>query len=310
MLREVDLYTVVNTALNGVKHVCLALSGGVDSMVLAHVVSKISQVKITCAHVNHNTRPDCLQEQEFVEDWCASNNISCLTHSLSPCPLGVNFESWARKKRYDWFDLIREDAWLLTAHHADDVVETFLMQLLANRETLVIEEINTAKQILRPFWSIKKDVLEKYAFANQVPYVTDSSNHDQRFLRNKYRHTILPFLRNQITQGLDRIVFEQAQSLDADGRYLRNQAELALQCLEGHEFFSRLWLRAISELFNSLPSVVVWRLAEAVLLREIGFRLGRRHSLRFVEFILGTSPRIELPGKVVLERQDGGLVRR
>ena len=308
----VDLADVVDEKLAGATRVVIGVSGGVDSMVLADILSRRPSVAMICAHVDHQIRPESSSDANFVREWCNQRSIQCEVVQLDQCPKGVNFEAWARRERYTFFNKICHEnscQVILTAHHADDVVETLLMRLCANKELRSIDERNQAGGIVRPLLTCTKAEIVKYALDHSVLYVEDATNTNQRFLRNKFRHTILPFLRNEFGSTLDGILFEQACSLDNDLRYLRESADELACSLEATPRHSREWLRQCRALLGAAPKVLRWRIVEYLLIEDLGFRAGRRHSERFVIFVLGEQTGIELPGGVTIGRKKGGLER-
>lgn len=303
---------VVRQKVAGVTTVVIGMSGGVDSMVLAHTCSEISSLTIICAHIDHRVRPESTMDAEFVQQWCGQRSIQCEVNTLGLRPDGTNFEAWARKERYDFFNKVCQEhngEAILTAHHADDVVETLLMRLCANKEVRTIDERSERTRILRPLLTCTKAEILKYAVVNSIPYVEDATNSDKRFLRNRFRHSILPFLRNELGDSIDGILLEQAGSLDNDLRYLREKADEIASSLEKIPRFSRKWLRQLRTELATLPEVLQWRVVENVLMQDLGFRVGRRHSERFVRFVLSEQTGIELPGGVTIRRKRSGLER-
>ncbi len=303
---------VVKEKVTGVTRVVIGLSGGVDSMVLAHILNRVPSVTTICAHVDHQLRPESSTDAGFVREWCSQMSITCEVYRLDQCPKGKNFEAWARKERYAFFKKVCQEnncEVIVTAHHADDVVETLLMRLVANKEVRTIDARNQGAGILRPLLTCTKAEILQYAADHSVSYVEDASNTDERFLRNKFRHTILPFLRNELGNSIDAVLFDQACALDNDLRYLRERADELAFSVKTLPRYSREWLRKCREVLAALPDVLQWRVAECLLIEDLGFRVGRRHSQRFVNFLLGDQTGIELPGGVAIRRKNSGLER-
>jgi tRNA(Ile)-lysidine synthase len=309
---DLDLTAIVKEKVAGITRVVIGVSGGVDSMVLAHILSRMPLITIICAHVDHQVRPESSSDEGFVREWCSKMSIQYEVYRLDPCPKGMNFEAWARKERYKFFNKICQEnncQIVLTAHHADDVVETLLMRLCANKEMRTIDEGNQEAAILRPMLTCRKGEILKYALDHSVLYVEDATNMDVKFLRNRFRHAILPFLRNEIGNSIDSVLLEQARSLDNDLRYLRERADELVRSFDTIPRYSREWLRQCREVLAAVPDVLQWRVAECLLIQDLGFRVGRRHSRRFVIFVLGEQTGIELPGGVTIRRKNSGLVK-
>ena len=180
-----------------------AISGGPDSMALIHMlasIKKTSDIEVVCAHVNHNTgRVGQDEEQDYVEEFCKKNNI--IFEGMIIEEYGDdNFENEARTKRYNYFEQIVKKynaKYLLTAHHADDLIETVLMRIVRG-STLrgysgfsKIVNRGTYK-IIRPFIELTKNELIEYNENNKIHYFIDSTNLEDIHTRNRFRKYIVP----------------------------------------------------------------------------------------------------------------------
>lgn len=185
--------------------IVVATSGGPDSMALLHMlISLTKKPNIICAHVNHNKRKESSKDQELVAAFCKKHNIIFEQHTIEEYS-DDNFHNQARKIRYDFFEnlinLYKAD-YLLTAHHADDLVETMLMRLVrgTNLDGLAgIKEITNRKnyKIIRPLLSISKETLIDYNESNKITYRIDKSNQSDAYTRNRYRKNIIPLIKNE-----------------------------------------------------------------------------------------------------------------
>lgn len=170
----------------------LAISGGPDSMFL---LDKYKNKKIVVAHVNYHKRKDSNIDEKIVVDFCNKHNIVCEVLNLKNKKATGNFQSWARKVRYDFFKEVYDKHscdQLLTAHHKDDFIETALMQQQSGRTPRYfgIKDKNElfGMNIYRPFvdtW-FKDDIL-KVLNKRGIAFATDSSNAEPVFERNKVR---------------------------------------------------------------------------------------------------------------------------
>lgn len=187
--------------------VVVGVSGGPDSMALLHLLSQIKKeidIFIICAHVNHNVRKESDKEKLFIEKYCDNNQI--VFESMKIDDYGDdNFHNEARTKRYNYFGNIVKRfgaKYLLTAHHADDLMETILMRI-ARGSTLrgysgFSKVLNMGSyKILRPLINnTKSDILE-YNKINGIGFVEDKSNKKDKYTRNRYRKYVLPFLKQE-----------------------------------------------------------------------------------------------------------------
>jgi tRNA(Ile)-lysidine synthase len=211
----------------------LAVSGGVDSMVLLHCFASLG-LKISVAHVNYQLRAaDSDADEALVQNFCLKNNIPFHLKSLNEdSETKINNEEKgiqekARKIRYDWFKTLQEEFTydiLVTAHHAHDQVETMLLFLLRGTGTKGLRGMQIFnKQHWRPFLHTSKAALETYAIEYKVPFRQDKSNFSTKYLRNQIRLELIPaiekiqnnYLHNFLTtsQNLSEAVDLEAQLL-------------------------------------------------------------------------------------------------
>ena len=187
--------------------IVIANSGGPDSMCLLNVLLSLRDkydLKLICAHVNHNVREESKDEKVFIEEYSKEHGV--LFESMVIEHYGDdNFHNEARKIRYNFFDDVVKKYnanYLMTAHHGDDLMETILMRIVRG-STLKgysgFERIvdNGSYKIVRPLIFITKEEAKKYDEDNNIPYVTDKSNFKSKYTRNRYRMKVLPFLKEE-----------------------------------------------------------------------------------------------------------------
>lgn len=177
----------------------VAFSGGLDSVVLGKSMSDLAAScgsSVALGHVNHHLRPEADSEQAFCREVAARWDLPFYTMELSPCHSDrESIEAWARRERYEALERMRQEAgaqWILTAHHADDQAETILMRLIQRAPLLGLAGIRPRRgRILRPLLAFSRQQLRTWAERESLDWVEDSSNADQRFLRNRLRHGIM-----------------------------------------------------------------------------------------------------------------------
>lgn len=180
----------------------LAISGGKDSMALAHLC-KSENLNIVIAHCNFMLRgQESIDDEEFIRSYCASNQITfefIRFDTKTACEeLGMSTQETARILRYNWFEKIRlqhHANYILTAHHANDLAETFIFN--AARGSGINGLCGIPKKngvILRPLIMVSQDSINDYITTNQVPFRNDSSNLSDDYTRNYIRHHIIPKL--------------------------------------------------------------------------------------------------------------------
>jgi tRNA(Ile)-lysidine synthase len=180
----------------------LAVSGGVDSMVLAHLVYG-TKIRCAIAHVNFSLRGEASDADEaFVRGWAEEHGLKF--HSVrfdtgaEAAQRGTGIQETARLLRYGWFEEIRranDYSVVLTAHHADDNAETFLLNLFRGAGLTGLGGIPPQSgNVLRPLLGIRKSALIDFAGRKGVSFREDASNATQDYLRNAVRHMALPSL--------------------------------------------------------------------------------------------------------------------
>ena len=200
-----QVYDFLDYYLNENDIVVCATSGGVDSMCLLHILKNYKKnIKIICAHINHNLRQESFEEYEFVKKYCNSNNIIFEGKVLDKIKSG-NLEKEFRDKRYLFFDEIVKKykaKYLFTAHHGDDLMETILMRIVRGSSIEGYAGFDKTSErdnykILRPLIYLSKDELYLYATDNNIEYREDYTNKSDKYTRNRYRKYILPKLKEE-----------------------------------------------------------------------------------------------------------------
>ena len=201
--------------------IALGLSGGVDSIVLFHLLVtkyKESYKELVAFHINHGLREQSYEEAEFVENFVKNYNVKFYKKELNMNELArdshTSEEMLARELRYEAFEemsLLEGGVKLITAHHKNDQVENILMRLLSGRSmdyNLMIEEQTTIGEleVYRPLLNVLKAELEQYADKNNLKYYVDSTNFDTDYTRNNIRHKIVPLLKDVNAASFDNLI--------------------------------------------------------------------------------------------------------
>lgn len=194
--------------LNG-KNNLIAISGGVDSVVITHLLKKLNY-SISLAHCNFQLRGhESDLDETFVIELGKSLHLKTFTTKFDTSEYAkknkLSTQLAARELRYNWFDLLvnaHNFDYLITAHHADDNIETLLINLTRGTglEGLTgIPPIN--KNIVRPLLAFSREEILTYASQNNILWREDASNSETKYLRNKIRHKVIPILK-EINPGL------------------------------------------------------------------------------------------------------------
>ena len=182
----------------------LAISGGVDSMVLANLFL-INNLNFSIAHCNFQLRGKESDDDElFINKWCSEKDIKLYNKKFSTEDYCKNnkltIQMGARELRYEWFrELIDKEKhdFIVTAHHIDDQLETFIINSIRGTGIDGLVGIpGKVNKIIRPLLMSSKDQIIEYSKVNKINYREDSSNDKEDYLRNKIRHSVIPYLKS------------------------------------------------------------------------------------------------------------------
>ena len=203
MLKNFQNHINQNLSFLNKSRLLIAISGGLDSVVLTHLCHKL-KLNIALAHCNFNLRGNESDgDEEFVLQLAEDLDLEVFIESFETEDYAKTYklstQMAARELRYNWFEELAEQLnfdFILTAHHADDNLETFLINL--SRGTgldglMGIPEVNN--KIVRPLLTFSREDIETYAKDNKLKWREDSSNASNKYLRNKLRHDVIPVLK-------------------------------------------------------------------------------------------------------------------
>ncbi len=184
------------------ERVLLAVSGGIDSTVMAHLFHE-AKFRFAIAHCNFDLRGNESDDDEkFAESLAQQYKVQFFSTKFHTSEFAekkrISIQMAARELRYDWFEQIRQENkfdFIATAHHLDDQVETFMINLIRGTGIAGLHGIPVKNgQVIRPMmFTFRKDI-EEYATEHKISYRTDLSNNETKYLRNKLRHEVLPLL--------------------------------------------------------------------------------------------------------------------
>lgn len=203
MLTKFENHLIQNFSFLRDKKVFLAVSGGIDSMVLLDLFFKLNY-QIAVLHCNFSLRDsESDADENFVTSICEEKNIPVFIQKFDTKKFALDYklsiQLAARKLRYDWFyeQLHQQNFdYIITAHHLDDSLETFLINLTRGTGLDGLTGIpNQNDKIIRPLLPFSRQEIEVFAKENNISWREDSSNSSNKYLRNKLRHDVIPILK-------------------------------------------------------------------------------------------------------------------
>ncbi len=212
--------------------VIVAVSGGVDSMVLLDVMERLSrklEVELHLAHLDHQLRPDSAADADFVEEVARQRGLACtrgrVDVALCARQQGMSLEEAGRWLRYQFFDQVALEQGsekIALGHHAGDQAETLLLRLLRGSGTggLGAMEVVREGRYLRPLLGCQRSAIEAYARAGCIEFREDISNQDLRFVRNRIRGELIPYLQQHYNANIIQVLGRTAQILKDEDRFL------------------------------------------------------------------------------------------
>ena len=247
-------------------HFLLAVSGGIDSMVLLNFFQKNHEsFTFSVAHINHNYHSDSKKMENLVKNQCDKMNSDLIIENIFLEEVNSNIESNFRKMRYSKLEEIRKRIkadFILTAHHADDQVETILMKILNSSGVEGLQGLRKLNQnIIRPMFNISKGEISDYASLNNVKFIDDPTNCDDLFTRNFLRMNVIPQLKkikndihipfNNFTDRIDEVhdlITFNVQNFCNSDSYIVRQNTIEINKSEFYKLHFLVHLRSISNL--------------------------------------------------------------
>lgn len=242
MIRE--FFTKYNLEIKNKKFL-LAASGGPDSMALLQMlIDEIPVELVVIAHLNHQLRKDSYLESKLLEKFCRKNNILFFDEkwpvNLHP---QTGIEAAAREYRYQFLANIAEKVnadYLLTAHHGDDLLENILLKLIRSGDASEMSSLRPVRPwqgrlLVRPLLTLSKAQLLEFDKKRNISYIKDSTNDEDDVQRNRLRHHVIPFLKeenpNILTNGMRFLDSMSVLQQDREEYFSQIKSEIFMGCI-------------------------------------------------------------------------------
>ena len=236
MQEKFDAFISENNLFCTTDRILIAISGGLDSVVLATLMKK-SNYDIALAHCNFHLREEeSNRDEAFVRNWAKENNVQLFVKEFDTYQYmkdnKLSLEMAARDLRYEWFNSLMQEnnfTYLATAHHLDDSIETFFINLLRGTGIAGLHGIQVKNdKIVRPLLFATREEITEYANNNNISHVEDSTNAETKFTRNKIRHKLFPILK-EINPNFESALKKDIEYLKDTEAIFRKEIEKAKQ---------------------------------------------------------------------------------
>lgn len=185
----------------------VAVSGGVDSVVLLDLLAKDRNLELIVAHFDHGIRTDSAEDRKFVERLAGQYGLQ---FEYAEGGLGPEAsEEVARNARYSFLGQVLDEhnaRAIVTAHHQDDLIETAIINLIRGTRRKGLSSLKSTPTLIRPMLHISRQTIEEYANKHGLAWREDSTNQDTRYLRNYVRLEIVPALTKQDPKWRKRLL--------------------------------------------------------------------------------------------------------
>lgn len=301
--KTIEKYRFFTGAIN----VIAALSGGADSMALFHFLHNCAGelgIVLAAAHFNHGLRgEEADRDEAFVRDVCRRYGVPLYVERVDMAgmqrPVGQGTEEWARQLRYSFFERLisQHSALVATAHTASDNAETVLFHAVRGTGPKGLGGIPPVRgAFVRPLLEVDRGEVEEYCKANGLAYVTDGTNADVCYARNRIRLNVMPELK-MVHAGAEAALGRLAADMREVDLFLQEQAATLLEKARRADGFD-------SFVLLQAPQPV--RLSA---LAQLAGPVASRNTLQQMERVLrGEVAAAQLPGQLVAKQKEGAFL--
>jgi tRNA(Ile)-lysidine synthase len=322
MIRKVKEAIEMNHLLRQGDKVVVAVSGGCDSIALLTVLEMLSdeyRLSLIVAHINHGLRENAAYEEEFVRGIAEEMGVLFECKSLDVRSLrkgtGKSIEEIGREVRYDFLKDVanRHGAQRIAlGHNSDDQTETVLMNFLRGSGPPGLRGMLPERDsfYIRPLLGVTRDEIISFLESRELPFVTDSSNTDPAYLRNRIRHSLIPELKARYNPALEESIKNMAEIMRLEDDYMNGVtskilSEWGLMDAAGE---IRISIHALAEYHEAIQKRIMKRLLERLTTNSQG--IGQTHIKAALNLVYSDHPAayIDLPCNIGVRREYDALV--
>jgi tRNA(Ile)-lysidine synthase len=240
-----------------IKSMTVALSGGVDSVVLLHLLHQLQKTHhftLKVSHVHHGLSKNADKWVKFCEKLCTKLSVPLDVHYIKlPQKKSLGIEGEARRLRYEKLLKSKTDLVVL-AHHEDDQAETFLLQLIRGAGVKGLSSMahfDDSRRLWRPLLNTSRTDIESYAKKHQLKWIEDESNQNIDFDRNFIRSKVLPILKNRFNHII-KVISRSSSHLAEAQNLLDDLAKIDLKSyLKSNNYKHKLQVKSLDKLSNA-----------------------------------------------------------
>ena len=273
--------------------VILGLSGGADSvsllLSLLNLKDRLKIKKIIACHINHNLRENAKRDEEFSRNLCKKYGVDFYLKSVDikkiKNELKLSEEDAGRQVRYSFFNEIRElsgGGKIATAHNLNDQAETFFMRLLRGASPDGLLSVKPLREdgVIRPLIAIKREEIEAYLKEKKQDFITDETNFEEDYLRNKIRLSLIPVLKEKFSFK-EEILSDTLELLRNDCGYIKEETEKITDKASFGNGRGEISLEILKGLHASLLSRVVRNIVK----EAVSYNLSGKETERIIELV-------------------------
>ena len=292
MTNEIRAFLTQQHMIQPGDRIVCAVSGGADSMALLwsmYLLADSLKISLSAAHFNHRLRgAESDSDEAFVRKFCDLHDIPLTVGSGDVVSGEKGLEAAARDARYGFLESLPGK--IATAHTADDNAETILMHLIRGTGLKGLGGISPVRgKLIRPMLTVTRKQVVAFLKENHIPWIEDSSNGSDDFLRNRIRHHVMPLLRQE-NPRIGENLSDMALQLRLDEQALDNLSKISSPV-------------SVTELRNLAPALRVRALDR--FLKESGVREPELEHIRLAESLVFSdrpSARANFPGGIEISR--------
>ena len=217
--------------------IVLGVSGGPDSISMLNILNEIKdeyKFDIYVAHINHMIREEAIDDEKYVQEFCAKNNIQCFVKRIDVQQIAntekIGTEEAGRKVRYEFFEEVLQKVGankIAIAHNKNDKIETIIMKLLRGSGVSGLKGIEPIRdnKYIRPLIECERKEIEEYCEKEKLNPRIDKTNFENDYTRNKIRNIVIPYIKEEFNPNIIETIDRLSQVATEESNYIEQQTQ-------------------------------------------------------------------------------------